>query len=160
MIQEPVSDLLLEQTIDHFWDTIPPVWGRIKDNVRRIAMENFNLTVEQFHILRLIRRGSHSVSELAEAQLISRSAISQAVDGLVGRGLISRQQQVDDRRYVRLDLTDSGNELLNAIFEKNRVWMKQLMSGATPDDLLLLQGGLDALRKICRVSGEMDKNTG
>ena len=144
---EPV-DRLVEKTIESFWDTVPPVWGRIRDNVRRIAMEQFQLSIEQFHILRLIRKGHHSVSQLAAKQLISRPAISQAVDVLVKKGMVSRLQSPDDRRFVRLDLTESGGGLLDAIFEKNRDWMRGVMSCYSPEELALLQQGLGILKKM------------
>jgi DNA-binding MarR family transcriptional regulator len=142
------SELLLEKTIDRFWETVPPVWGRIRGSVRSIAMENFNLTVEQFHILRLIRKGNHSVSDLAAVQLISRSAISQAVDLMVKKGLVTRCEQAEDRRYVQLDLTENGNALLNAIFEKNHAWMRHIMSTVNPQELIILQQGMEILKKL------------
>ncbi len=72
--------------------------------------------MEQFHILRHIRRGLGSVSELAEVKQISRSAISQAVDLLVERGLICRLQNAQDRRNIPLELTEAGNSLLDTIW--------------------------------------------
>src|SRR5512133_1874684 len=103
------SKEMLQQAIERFWETVPPVWGRIKGNVRGIATQNFDISVEQFHILRHIRKGIGSVSELADARQISRSAISQTVDLLFEKGLITRTQSTDDRRYVQLTLTPAGD---------------------------------------------------
>jgi DNA-binding MarR family transcriptional regulator len=141
------SESLVNKAIDRFWETVPPVWGRIRGNVRGIAMEYFNLTVEQFHILRHIRKGSHSVRDLAAAQLISRPAISQAVDLLVGKGLVTRCEQAEDRRYVQLELTESGNALLNAIFERNRAWMLEKMSALSQEELSNVMQAMEVLRK-------------
>lgn len=145
----PHSKEMLQQAIERFWETIPPVWGRIKGNVRGIATQNFDISVEQFHILRHIRRGIGSVSELADARQISRSAISQTVDLLVEKGLITRTQSADDRRYVRLALTPAGDELLNTIFQKNRAWMMEEMEKAelSPDDICTLIQGMEVLKK-------------
>jgi DNA-binding MarR family transcriptional regulator len=141
------SALLINKAIDRFWETIPPVWGRIRGNVRGIAMEHFNLTVEQFHILRHIRKGSHSGRDLASVQQISRSAISQAVDLLVGKGLVTRCEQAEDRRYIQLELTESGNALLNAIFEKNQAWMMEKMAILNPEELNSVLQAMEALKK-------------
>ena len=84
---EALAQSAFQTAIDEFWATIPPVWNRIKGNLRSIAEENYDISVEQFHILRHIRKGLTSVSELAEVKQISRSAISQAVDLLVEPGL-------------------------------------------------------------------------
>jgi len=112
-----------KQTIDRLWETIPPVWNRIRSHLRIIAVEQLGISVEQFHILRHIHRGINSMSELATEMCISRPAISQTVDVLVHKGLLTRQQSTADRRYVKLALTENGTALLKAIFENNRTWM-------------------------------------
>ncbi len=138
----------LQLAIDRFWETIPPVWNTVRGNVRCIAIENFEITVEQFHILRHIRKGRASVSELAEIQQISRPAISQAVDILVEKGLVSRRTNAEDRRFIQLELTSSGNEMLNTIFRLNRNWMAEKMAALSPDEVYRMINGLEILKKI------------
>jgi Transcriptional regulators len=144
---EKTSEELLQTAIDRFWETVPPVWNKVRGNVRCIATENFEITLDQFHILRHIRKGRGSVSELAEIQQISRPAISQAVDILVEKGLISRRTNADDRRYIRLELTPSGNDLLNTIFKQNRSWMMEKMAALSPDEIDSIVQGLEILKK-------------
>ena len=145
LITESTTEQLIPATIEAFWSTIPPVWNRVKGNVRAIAVENFDISVEQFHILRHIRRGLTSVSELAEVKQISRSAVSQAVDILVERGLICRRQNALDRRNIPLELTESGNALLDTISEKNRAWMKSRMGALTAQELQTLTSAMEIL---------------
>jgi DNA-binding MarR family transcriptional regulator len=115
--------------------------------VRAIAVEHYDISVEQFHILRHIRRGLTSVSELAEVKQISRSAVSQAVDILVARGLVCRLQNALDRRNIPLELTESGNALLDTIWEKNRAWMKSRMISLTEQDLNTLTCAMEILSR-------------
>ena len=145
LVTESTTEQLIPAAIEVFWSTIPPVWNRVKGNVRTIALENFDISVEQFHILRHIRRGLTSVSELAEVKQISRSAISQAVDILVERGLICRRQNALDRRNIPLELTESGNSLLDTIWEKNRAWMKNRMATLDERDLETLTSAMEIL---------------
>lgn len=147
-VYDPASDILLQQLADKFWESIPPVWGRIRGNLRGIAMANFGISVEQFYILRHIRKGVQSVSELAEARQISRPAISQAVDILVEKGLITRQHTTQDRRCIRLELTDSGNEMLNTIFQRNREWMTGKMSGLSKEEIGIVITSMEILKRI------------
>jgi DNA-binding MarR family transcriptional regulator len=141
------SDEILQQTIDRFWETVPPVWNTVRSRVRAAATQEFNISVEQFHILRHIRKGAHSVSELAEIGRISRPAISQAVDSLFNKGLISRTQSTADRRCVELELTIDGVALLDAIFGKARQWMKTKLSALKTDDLHKVMSGLALLKE-------------
>ncbi len=143
----PFVETDLKTTIDEVWATLPPVWNRIKSNIRSIAEEQYGVSVEQFHILRHIRKGLTSVSELAEVKQISRSAISQAVDVLVERGLIRRRQNAQDRRNIPLELTDDGNRLLDAIWEKNRAWMGEKMADLTSKELATLTNAMELLKQ-------------
>lgn len=142
-----ISDKILHLAIDRFWEAFPSVWETIRGNIRTIATANFEITVEQFNILRHIRKGRGSVSELATVRQISRSAISQAVDVLVDKGLIVRQTKAEDRRYVTLALTKNGNDLLNAIFEKNRIWMMEKMASLSQEELNNVIQAMELLKK-------------
>jgi DNA-binding MarR family transcriptional regulator len=144
---ENLNDQLIPVVIESFWGTIPPVWNRIKGNIRDIAEEQYDIKVEQFHILRHIRQGLGSVSNLARVKQISRSAVSQAVDVLVERGLIRRRQDLRDRRNIPLELTASGNALLDTISEKNRAWMRAQMSSLSARDLNTLSRAMEILFK-------------
>lgn len=136
-----------EQAIDRFWETIPPLWGSIRQHIRAEATGRFDISVEQFHVLRYVRRGTSSISDLATAKNISRPAISQAVDLLVNKGLLSRTQSTEDRRFVELSLTESGNALLDTVFKETRAWMKELMSGLSTEELDTIANAMESLKK-------------
>jgi DNA-binding MarR family transcriptional regulator len=138
----------LRQMVDAFWETWPPLWRMIQAHIRTVAVEQFNISVEQFHILRHIRKGRNSVSALAEARDISRPAISQSVDLLVTRGLIARTTDVQDRRHIKLDLTADGNALMDAIFGNTRLWMMELFAPMSVDEIQALTSSMDSLKKI------------
>jgi DNA-binding MarR family transcriptional regulator len=134
-----------EQTIDCFWETVPPLWSRIRERIRLTAADRFDITVEQFHILRHIRLGHGSVSQLADAKRISRPAISQAVELLVNKGLITRTHDPIDRRVVQLELTVSGCALLDALFQDTRDWMRLNLADLSEDELSQICLGMHTL---------------
>ena len=134
------------QLVDLIWETIPPVWHLIRTQIRLMVGENFDITIEQFHVMRHINRGVDSISGLAESKQTSRSAMSQAVDGLEEKGLLTRTHDPLDRRYVRLALTQEGAEILHAIFETNRSWMKEKVSTLTQEEIETIIAGLDLLK--------------
>ena len=134
--------------LDSFWETVPPLWGQIRAHIRLTATERFRISVEQFQVLRLIRTGHGSVSELAAAKKISRPAISQAVDALVAKGLLTRTQDAEDRRHVQLALTDSGNSLLDAIFDDTRAWMRARLGSFSQAELETVVLAMRSLKKM------------
>lgn len=142
------SERLREQAIDRFWETVPPLWNMVRSHIRSAATANFDITVEQFHILRFVRRGTESLSELAAAKNISRPAMSQAVEVLVKKGLLTRVQSTQDRRYVELALTREGNHLLDTVFQDTRAWMKLRMHDLTSDELETIAKAMEVMKKM------------
>ncbi len=61
-------DASLTNAVDAVLETLPPVWDRIRSNLRAAATSKFGITLEQFHVLRHIRKGYQSVGELAETE--------------------------------------------------------------------------------------------
>lgn len=142
------SSRLFDDTIDRFWETVPPLWNFVRSHIRATATSQFDITVEQFHVLRHVRRGIGSISDLATAKNISRPAISQAVDTLVNKGLLTRVQSTQDRRYVELALTDQGNHLLDTVFKETREWMKDRMQTLTTEELETMCQGMEVMKKM------------
>jgi len=133
--------------IEKFWETIPPAWHATRATIRKVAAEKFHLTVEQFQVLRRIRKGIDSVSALAEANRTSRSSVSKAVDALVNKGLISRSTDAYDRRHVHLSLSGEGERVLSAIYAETEAWLAARFARLTPEELAETLSSLDLLRK-------------
>ena len=142
------SRQLRDRAVDRFWETVPPLWNTVRSHIRAAATANFDITVEQFHILRFVRKGSESLSELARAKNISRPAMSQAVEVLVKKGLLTRIQSTQDRRYVELALTEAGNHLLDTVFQDTREWMKERMQRLTSVEVETIAKAMDAMKKM------------
>lgn len=142
-----IADEKLHEIIDRFWEAVPPVWHQVRSHIRGVAVERLGITPEQFHILRHIRTGSGSISELAAEKHISRSAISQAVELLVSKGLVTRRENAADRRFVQLDLTPSGSAMLDAIHQENRAWMLSRLAVLNPQELDCVEQSMGLLKK-------------
>ncbi len=135
-------------TIDKFWESIPPAWHRTRAVIRGIAAEKFHLTVEQFQVLRRIRRGIASVSDLADDSRTSRSAVSKAVDVLVNKGLISRSQDPADRRNIPLALTAEGQRVIAGIYDETEQWLAERFDRLTAAELESLLQSMDLIQQV------------
>ena len=138
----------LESTVDSVLETIPPVWDRIRSNLRAAATQGFGISLEQFHILRHIRMGYCHVGDLADKKQISRSAVSQAVDVLVAKDLVTRSREKGDRRLVRLELTPYAGSVLDANFRENRDWVRKKMDFLSPGELETIRNAMETLKKV------------
>jgi DNA-binding MarR family transcriptional regulator len=94
---------------------------RTYDRLRAYEDELFgrwDLTPQQYNALRLLR-GSHphKLATLAlAARLVSRAPdITRMLDKLENRGLIERERSAENRRIVRVGVTDAGLLLLREL---------------------------------------------
>ncbi len=81
-------------------------------------LKKFGLTTPQFNILRILRGqhpGSTSVNDLIDRMLDKSSNASRIVDKLKAKKLVERKVDNNDRRGVRVRITDSGLSLLSKI---------------------------------------------
>ena len=136
-----------DEVIDKFWESIPPAWRETRNTIRRVAVEEFSMTVGQFQVLRRIRKGIDTVSALAEANRTSRPAVSKAVDALVNKGLVSRLPDERDRRHVHLTLTPEGQRLLEAVCAQAESWLRDKFQSLPPAELATLREALPILQK-------------
>ncbi len=135
------------QLVETFWESVPPAWRQTRSQIHRIALEKFQMTEKQFQMLRRIRRGSTSVSALAETSQTSRGAVSKAVEVLVRRGMVTRSQDPLDRRNIPLGLTEEGQRVMELIFGEAEAWLSERFATLTPEDSRKMAEGLDALLK-------------
>ncbi len=148
-MSEPLSPVPEEvrQAIDRFWAVFPSVWHQIRAHIHHDTVEGLDITVSQFHLLRRIHGGEGSVSALAAAGHISRPAISRMVDVLVNKNLVSRTQNPEDRRQIRLALTGEGEALLKTMFDSTHQWMSDKLFRLDAGELETIVQGMQALKK-------------
>ena len=132
-------------TIERFWEIFPRIWHRSRVHVHNIVIEDHQLTMRQFAILRSVKNGRKSVSELAERGHTSRPAISRSVDTMVNKGLITRVQDPDDRRYVELTLTEDGERLFKTLTAEIREWMSLRLGELSEEQLNMITKALELL---------------
>ncbi len=142
-----IKQNLVSEAVGKYWETIPPAWHRTRSVIRGVAADKFHLTVEQFQVLRRINRKIASVSAIADDSRTSRSAVSKAVDVLVKKGLINRNQNPDDRRNVPLSLTGEGERVLNGIYSETENWLGERIARLSIDECNTLLVAMDLLKK-------------
>ena len=117
-------------------------------NLFRCKFEKYNLTQQQFNILRILR-GQYpkpaTVNLLKERMIDKMSDISRIVDRLVQKGLVSRCTNNKDRRAVDIRISDLGLETLDKMDKefKTKDFLKDNLS---EEDAGKLSDLLDKMR--------------
>lgn len=84
----------------------------LEDSSRELYLE-YGLTSSQLWLLRtLAADGPIPAGALARRLALHPSTITALAERLEGRGLIAREREPDDRRFVRLRLTPAGSRLV------------------------------------------------
>lgn len=78
------------------------------------ALKPLGVSAMQWRVLVAIHRvGTPTMNELAARSAIDRTTLTRMVDQLVALGLVVRATPPEDRRQVRISLTDAGRGIMN-----------------------------------------------
>jgi DNA-binding MarR family transcriptional regulator len=111
-----------------------------------------------FHRMRriLYRKPGSTMGELSQALSVPLYSATRAIDSLVAIGLVDRLSDPDDRRVVRVILTDDGlrlHEAIEAHFTQN---IQRIMACLTPEEQGIL---VTLLRKVAASLKESEEQT-
>lgn len=99
---------------------------------------NVLFTVAQHH-------AGVSVKELSEAIGVTPGAVTQFIDALVEKGLVTREGDPSDRRVVRLKISESANRLFQKFRDEHMLEFYRLFTVLTDDEINQLIGLLDKI---------------
>lgn len=95
---------------------------------RSLADHEEEVSLQQYRALVVLAsRGPQRPGDLAVALGVDPSTATRLCDRLVRKQLISRRRAGSDRREVRLDLTRTGNRLVDNVTQRRREEIEQLL---------------------------------
>jgi len=83
-----------------------------------MGADDSSVSPSQFRILRRLRDGEATVSELADWNAVTLPTATKILDVLVERGWVERWRSRDDRRLVHVGLTDRGREVQSELEQR------------------------------------------
>ncbi len=99
-------------------------------------MTAYGLVPMEFALLRLfLARDEWTTTELAQELPVKVSRISHIVTKMVNSGLMRRRRLSDDRRVVKLALTDQGKELAFDIHRRVQAYIERLSEGVSEEEM-------------------------
>ena len=116
-------------------DTLRLCQKKVRQIERAIESELKNQTnccgisLAQCHtILELGEAGSASISDLAESLYLDKSTLSRTIDGMVRIGLVIREIDNNDRRYMRVTLSEQGLKTFHSIRSLNDSYYEKIFN--------------------------------
>lgn len=105
-----------------------------------------NLTMPQLKVLWVLAiNGSASGHDLGDAIGVSLATISGIVDRLCAQELVTRREDPRDRRVRRIELTPSGQELVDSIMVAGDEHQRRLLSRLNVGQLRLVLSAIELM---------------
>jgi DNA-binding MarR family transcriptional regulator len=98
-------------------------------NLNAARLKAFDITPEQFNVLRILRGSHPKAMMLADitCRMIDRSSnATRLVEKLRQKGLLKREICANNRRQVDISITDKGLNVLKKIDERETEWLSTL----------------------------------
>jgi DNA-binding MarR family transcriptional regulator len=96
-----------------------------------------DLTLAQYRVLAFVAAGTERSSLVAEGLALAKPTVTAAVDGLVERGLVTREAVEGDRRSFRIAVTAVGLTALSAAEHSMGERLDRVLEFARDPDALL-----------------------
>ena len=120
-------------------------------NIRRVirlyelnlhpVCEAYGITIIETDILAFLRNNpdKDTARDIVEYRMLQKGNVSQAVEHLIRKGLLSRRQDEKDRRLIHLSLTPTAVEVTAAIRAARKQLLDQLFQDFSSGEILLYQ---------------------
>ena len=112
--------------------------ARHLDRLRANAFSAHDLESWEFDVLAALRRTGPpyrlSPGQLLRETLVTSGTMTNRVDRLVERGLVTRQDHPNDRRGVLVELTDAGRDAVDAALAELIAAERQIMAALNVAD--------------------------
>lgn len=106
------------------------------------------LSLIHLNVLTLLEsNGPMTMGGLAEALDVSQASATGIVHRMRQRDLVDRESDAEDRRLVRVVLTETGRRLIDGVAAERRGRLELLLADLTDDELAGFLVGARALRK-------------
>jgi long-chain acyl-CoA synthetase len=109
-----VAHELLDDLAENTTDTAAAACRTLARLARQVELgaAAAELGLSQYRVLMILDSGQEAASSLADKLAVSRPSITGVVDGLVSRGLVTRDNVDGDRRRIHVRLTADGSVAL------------------------------------------------
>ena len=125
--------------------------ARHLDRARRAAFAAHSLEPWEFDVLSALRRSGPpyqlSPGRLVTETLVTSGTMTNRVDRLTERGLVSREADPADRRGVQVTLTAAGRSAVDAALDELLEQERSLLSSLPPRDAEALAASLRTLAR-------------
>lgn len=94
-----------------------------------------SLNVQELRVVEFLgSEGPRMMRELAEYLTVAVNSITSIVDSLEKKDFVRRQRSEEDRRVIRVELTEAGREIAGSLMEVNMRLFRTMLGALTEEE--------------------------
>lgn len=120
----------------------------IKKRGRDILVD-FGITTPQFNALLALREHPNiTMGDLCEKLFLACSTATDLIDRMEKNGLLERARDPQDRRVIRLSISQRGIQVIGEVIEARRRYVASILVKLTAEEIDQLGNSLDRLHSL------------
>jgi len=114
---------------------------RLYEEMLKSVCLKYHLTIIEADIISFLQHnpGKDTAMDIVELRMLSKGAVSKAVESLIQKGILQRHPDGLDRRKIHLELLREADPILKSIEETQQSFRKMIFKGFTESELELYQ---------------------
>ena len=108
----------------------------IVDPLRIEAWDDARVTLPLLRVIAYLREHAGAATgDIARYMSVTSSNVTRLIDRLVQQGLVQREEDRDDRRFLRHSLTNAGEAVLGNVQQRATAFVAHIFDELSDDDL-------------------------
>ena len=112
---------------------------KLHESMLKEICDEYRLTLTEAAIISFLYNnpGKDTAADIVELRMLSKGNVSQAVESLIQKSLLLREQDTGDRRKIHLSLTSSSRPILQSMQAVRQQFHEEIFMGISQEDQLL-----------------------
>ena len=120
---------------DNFAFLVAGIIYKLDHDLSFKTLSKYKMTYVHFRVLQYLwSRNGETIGEIAKSIVVRQPVLSRIIDQMQERGLVTRQADSNDGRYIRVYLTDSGKEKYEEVWPKAKEMIVDALSVLKADE--------------------------
>ncbi len=115
----------------------------------RDILADFGITNPQFNALLALKEKEHmTMGELCEKLMLACSTATDLIDRMEKNGFIVRTRDTQDRRVIRLAVSEKGQQVITEVLSARRRYVASMLEKLSEEEKTQLAQSLDRLHSL------------
>lgn len=110
---------------------------RLYDKMLKRVYTEYNLTVIETDVISFLQNNPEkdTAADIVELRMLSKGAVSKAVESLIQKSILERRPDTEDRRKIHLRLMPQARPVTDSIDQVREEFLTTILDGFTKEEL-------------------------